>query len=103
MAPRLFTKYTDFLGPALLEVAIRQRVVMHFRCVCGRGVLNPTPKDTMFIYGQEMAVEYQLTALRADDSLTPAQHAVRLALFVFPQPFILRSKISLPHLLLHNG
>lgn len=92
MAPRLFTKYTDFLGPALLHVATKQRTVMHFRCICSRGDYSPTPTDMQYIYGLEMSVEYHLTVLRADESLTPAQHAVRLALFIFPQPFILVAK-----------
>lgn len=63
MAPRLLGKYADFLGPALLEVATEQRTVMHFRCIGGRGVYDPSPADVQYIYGQEISVEYQLTAL----------------------------------------
>ncbi|KAK4499094.1 hypothetical protein PRZ48_009606 [Zasmidium cellare] len=89
MAPRLFEKYAGFLGPALLEVAIEQRTVMHLRYLWERSVYDPSPADVQYIYGQGLSAECQLTALQADMTLTPAQHAVRLALFVFPQPFIL--------------
>lgn len=92
VASHLFTKHAEFLGPALLEVALKQRAVMHFRFLVGRGVYEPSPADMQYIYCQQMSVEYQLTALRADRSLSPGQQAVRIALFVYPQPFILVAK-----------
>lgn len=71
MAHRLFGEYKDFVGPALLEIAVKQQVVIDFHYICSRGEYEPTSADIQHIYGQAMSVEYQLTALRADLSLTP--------------------------------
>lgn len=89
IAHRLFGQYKDFPRPALLEVAVKQQMVIDFHYIWE---YEPTSADVQYINGQVMSVEYRLTTLRADESLTPAQHAVRLALFIFSQPFILVAK-----------